>query len=153
MSSNNRKRRQRPPTIEATVDSSSTHDGQDVVFGQDYKSSSSHSNASEKENTIKGQESSNSTKTIGSAGYGSGLLDYRKNGKVISTSRIIFFVTFGISAVVTATLTYYFLRASENFQFEKQVRDCGNVIPSDFSLEFNSNNIVHCTSNLNIRNL
>lgn len=141
--SSNRKGRQPPLTIEATLDSSSTHDGQDVVFGQDDNSSSSHSNASDKDETVKGPESSNSQKTIGSGGYGTGLLDYRKNGKVISTSRIIFFVTFGISAILTATLTYYFLRGSERNQFAREVRDCG--MTSDLSLEINFNNIMHLT--------
>ena len=141
--SSNRKGRQPPLTIEATLDSSSTHDGQDVVFGQDNNNSSSQSNASDKDDTVKGQESSNSQRTIGSGEYGSGLLDYRKNGKVIFTSRMIFFVTFGISAILAATLTYYFLRGNERNQFGKEVRDCG--MTSDFSLEINFNNIVHLT--------
>ena len=57
----------------------STPHGQDIVFGQDNKSTSSQSDVSDKENTGTGQDS-NSQKTIGS-GYGTGLVDYRKNLK------------------------------------------------------------------------
>ena len=120
MNPNSRKRRQTHPTMAKTSGVTfSTPHGQDIVFGQDNKSASSQSDVSDKENTGTVQDS-NSQKTIGS-GYGTGLVDYRKNGKVISTSRIIFFATFAVFAVVTATLTYYFLRAGESAQFKKQV--------------------------------
>ncbi len=146
MSSNTRKRRQTHPT---TTETFSTHYGHDVEFDQDNKSSSSQSYASDKLNTGK-FEDSNSQKTIGS-GYGTGLVDYRKNGKVISTSRITFFTTFGISAVVAAILAYYFLRASESAQFEKQVSDCGHdFVPYDlFWVQFFISNI-HLNVSMNI---